>query len=83
MRTGTVELWAQNLGVGRDEVLPQVRRFLRLIDSADERVLGLRIMLHRSPDPNLDDALLQLERHVKTAHDLLADLHGEVLKELS
>ena len=83
MRTGTIQTWADNLGVEPDEVLSQVRGFLRAIDGVDERVLRLRITLHRSPDRALDDALRQLEQRVRIVSELLKDLQASVIRELS
>ncbi len=81
MRPTITKRWADNLGVEQGELLSQVRGFLRLIDEVDERVLRLRIMLHRSPDRDVDDALLQLERRVRAVQELLRDVHTDVLWE--
>ena len=83
MRTGTPLEWAQLLGVGPDDLPAQTRLLVRGIDALDDAIVRLRLILHECPDPQIDEALRQLENRVGRVSCLLRELHLEVLKELT
>ena len=83
MRTGTPLEWSRLLGVGPDDLPAQTRYLVRGFEALDQATIQLRTVLHGCPDPELSEALLQLERCIRDVVALLRDLHLDVVRELS
>lgn len=83
MRSGSPLEWAQLLGVGPDDLPARTSLLLRGVETLDQTVIQLRLMLHDCPDRDLDEALMQLERRVRDVVVIVRDLHRDVLRDLA
>ena len=74
--------WADALGVQERDVPGLLFGLVRQIREIDERVMRFRSVVHEGPDPELDAALLLMERAAHTATERVEDAHREVVRHV-
>ncbi|WP_338750023.1 hypothetical protein [Janibacter alittae] len=73
--------WASALGVSENAVPGVLFGLVRTLRDIDERVMNVRNLVHSGPDPDLDTALLVMERAAHEATAQIEDAHREVARD--
>ena len=77
MRTGSPVEWSRAFGVGPDDLPDEIRRLLRAADAIDGAAVYLQYVVNVTPDKELADAVLQLQRASAVVVGHLRRLLGE------
>lgn len=73
--------WASALGVHESDVPGLLFGLVRALRGIDEQVIRVRSLVHSGPDPDLDTALLVMERAAHEATAQVEDAHREVARD--
>ena len=78
MRSGQTRQWSNAVGVAPDEVHRRLQSLWREQEDLYGRQSRLRDQLHSCPDRELDEHLLQVERHMGQAAMLIGNAVASV-----
>lgn len=72
--------WASTLRVPESDVPGVLAALVRALRGIDDRVVWVRNVVHSGPDPDLDAALLVMERALQEATAQVEDTRREILR---